>query len=128
MLRILVVDDSLLIRNSLVKIFTALGHEVVGEAKSGYEAIVKYKILVPDFVTLDISMPMSHDINNGIDALKQILELDKYAKIAMVTSHGEEGLVMNAIKSGAKGYILKPISEEKIVELLVRIFPKNWIS
>ncbi|MCK5293569.1 MAG: response regulator [Arcobacteraceae bacterium] len=128
MLRILIVDDSIIMRNALKKIIKALGHQVVGEASSGYQAIEKYKKLVPDFTTMDITMPMEQGILNGVEAMKKIIELNKFAKIAMVTSHGEEELVMDAIKSGAKGYILKPITEEKIVELLSKIFPDDWIN
>ena len=128
MLRILVVDDSVIMRKALIKIFKSLGHQVVGEAGSGYEAIEKYKILVPDLTTMDISMPMEQGIHNGVEALKKIKELDKFAKVAMVTSHGEEELVMNSIKLGAKSYMLKPITEEKVVELLTKLFPDNWMG
>jgi two-component system chemotaxis response regulator CheY len=128
MLRILVVDDSLLMRNSLTRIVEALGHKVVGTAGSGHESIKQYKELVPDLTLMDISMPMEQGIRSGIEALEEIKKLNKFANIAMVTSHGEEELVMNSIKLGAKGYMLKPITEEKVVELLAKIFPDGWIA
>jgi len=119
MLKILIVDDSLIIRNNLKKQLQDLGHEVIATAKSGDEAIALYDRLKPDLVTMDITMPMM----SGIDALKVIMSKDKDAKVIMVTSHGEENLVIDAIKSGAKGYILKPITHGKILKAIDRVFP-----
>jgi len=128
MLRILVVDDSLIMRNVLVRVFESLGHKVVGKSPTGYDAIEKYKMLVPDLVTMDITMPMTQGIKNGVEALAKIKELDEFAKVVMVTSHGEQKLVLDSIKLGAKGYMLKPVTEEKVVELLVKVFPDNWMG
>ncbi|MCK5293967.1 MAG: response regulator [Arcobacteraceae bacterium] len=118
MLNILVVDDSMLIRNTLTKQLVALGHKVVAQATNGKEAVELYGKLLPDLVTMDITMP----IMTGIESLKSIKAKYKDAKIIMVTSHGEEKLVMEAISSGAKGYILKPITNEKIEEAVNKIF------
>ncbi len=126
-MKVLVVDDSRIIRNGLSNILKFLGHEIVGEASTGYEAITMYKEFVPDLVTMDISMPMRRGIKDGIQALESIMELNKYATVIMITSHGEEELVLNAIKSGAKGYILKPITEEKVINSLEKVFPDGWI-
>ncbi len=119
MLKVLVVDDSAIIRKSLSQQLDELGYEVVGEAINGKEAIKLYKELKPDFVTMDITMPLM----NGIEALKEIKKDDKDAKIIMVTSHGEEKLVMDAIKRGAVGYILKPIIHGKISNAVSKVFP-----
>ena len=73
----------------------------------------------PDLVTMDITMP----IMGGIESLKAIKKNHKDAKIIMVTSHGEQKLVMEALSKGAKGYILKPINNEKIKEAIDKIFP-----
>lgn len=117
----MVVDDSLIIRKTLTTELENLGHDVVAKAKSGREAIELYEKYAPDFVTMDITMP----IMNGIDSLKGIIKINKDAKVMMVTSHGEEKLVMDAISSGAKGYILKPIDKEKLVDVINKIFPQN---
>ena len=119
MLKALVVDDSVIIRKSLSQQLEELGYEVIAEASNGNEAIKLYKELKPDFVTMDITMP----IKNGIEALKHIKDFDENAKIIMVTSHGEEKLVMEAIKRGAVGYILKPIIHGKIIKAINRAFP-----
>ena len=118
MLKVLVVDDSVIIRKSLSQQLDELGYEVIGEASNGSEAVKLYKKLKPDFVTMDITMP----IMNGIEALNEIKREDKDAKVIMVTSHGEEKLVMEAIKRGAAGYILKPIIHGKISKAVNKAF------
>jgi len=119
MLNILIVDDSMLIRKTLSKVIKELGYNVIGEAKNGLEAIEMYNELYPDIVTMDITMPEM----DGVDALLAIKQKDKKAKVIMITSHGEENLVMKAIIGGAKGYILKPIDKEKVEASIKKIFP-----
>jgi two-component system chemotaxis response regulator CheY len=113
-LNILIADDSLILRKTLTKNLEDMGHKVIAQAKSGKEAISLYLEHKPDLVTMDITMP----IMNGIDALKGIMQEDKNAKVIMITSHGEERLVMDAISSGAKGYILKPITTQNLTEAI----------
>lgn len=120
MLNIMVVDDSSIIRKILTTELEKMGHTVVTQAKDGKEAIELYKQYIPDLVTMDITMP----IKNGIEASKQIKKQYKDAKIVMITSHGEEKLVMDAISNGARGYILKPITQEKIQSAISKIFPE----
>jgi two-component system chemotaxis response regulator CheY len=120
-LNILIVDDSMILRKNLRKVFEVMDYTVVGEAASGYEAVEQFKLLKPDIVTMDITMPAVQGVKNGIDAIVKIREIDNEVKIIVVTSHGEEKLVMEAISKGAKGYILKPINAEKIKEVLNRI-------
>jgi len=117
MLNILVVDDSLVIRKTLSNELSILGHNVIAKAKSGMEAVELNKIHMPDLITMDITMP----VMNGIEALKLIKKDYPNVKIIMVTSHGEEKLVMDAITSGAVGYILKPITKDKIIDSISKI-------
>jgi two-component system chemotaxis response regulator CheY len=119
MLNVLVVDDSLIIRNTLKKQFEELGYKVVGLASSGKEAVDMYSVYKPDIVTMDITMPLM----SGVEALQRIKLDFPDANVIMVTSHGEEKLVMDAISSGAKGYILKPITHGKLTSALMRVFP-----
>ncbi len=120
MLNIMIVDDSTIIRRTLKAKLEALGHTIVAQAKSGKEAIELYEKVIPDLVTMDITMP----IMNGIEALKSIKKSYKDAKVIMITSHGEEKMVMDAIMNGAKGYILKPITEEKLSEAIYKVYPE----
>lgn len=119
MLKVLVVDDSLIMRRNVTKMVEALGHKVVGEAKDGHEAITLYMRLKPDLVTMDITMPEM----DGITAVQELKKIDKHVKIIMVTSHGQEEMVIHAIRSGAGGYLLKPINLIKLRETIRKIFP-----
>ena len=118
MLKILVVDDSLIIRKKITKLIIQLGHEVVFGAKNGQEAIEKYSEFKPDLVTMDITMP---DMN-GIEAVQKIVELDAEAQIIMVTSHGQEDMVIKSIKAGAVGYMLKPVTIDKLATSIGEVF------
>jgi two-component system chemotaxis response regulator CheY len=118
MLNILVVDDSLIIRKNIKKYITNLGHSIAGEAKNGTQAIELCRELNPDLITMDITMP---DMD-GITALKQIREFDKEVNIIMVTSHGQEEMVVSSLKAGAQSYLLKPINEEKLAKTIGNIY------
>jgi len=120
MLNVLVVDDSVIIRRTLTTKLEEMGYTVVAQAKSGKEAVLLYKEHIPDLVTMDITMP----IMNGIEALKKIIKEHSDAKIIMVTSHGEEHLVMEAITNGARGYILKPVNNEQLTIVINKVFPE----
>ncbi|BAD84821.1 chemotaxis response regulator [Thermococcus kodakarensis KOD1] len=117
MARVLVVDDAAFMRMLVKKILTQAGHQVVGEASNGKEAVEKYKQLKPDLVTMDIVMPEM----DGITAVKEIMKIDPNAKIIMITAVGQEAKVMEALKSGAKGYIVKPFQAPKVIEEVNRV-------
>ena len=121
MLKVLIVDDSLIVRNTLKQKFEDLGYEVVGLASSGKEAILLNSRLKPDLITMDITMPLM----NGIEATQHILFEFPEVKILMITSHGEEDLVMDAIASGADGYLLKPITHGNILTALNKLYEKE---
>ena len=121
MLTVLVVDDSKIMRNVVATRIKECGFKVIGQADCGFDAISKYKLLKPDIVTMDITMPEINQINDGIEAVKQIREINSMAKIVMITSHGENIKVIEAINAGAKGYILKPVSIKKIREVFGKI-------
>lgn len=121
MARIMVVDDVSIMRFTIKGHLQKLGHEVVAEASNGDEAINQYMSTKPDLVTMDITMPAVNDVRSGIEALVKIREFDKNAKVIMITSHGEEKLVMEALTKGAKGYVLKPITEDKLKPALAKV-------
>lgn len=116
-LTILVVDDSPITLKKLAKMLENIGHQVVGTARTGTDAISQYQTLQPDLVTMDITMP---DMN-GIDATKSILADYPHALVIMITSHGQEQMVIDAIEAGAKGYVLKPVNEEKLKEMIEKV-------
>ncbi|EHJ46399.1 response regulator receiver protein [Solidesulfovibrio carbinoliphilus subsp. oakridgensis] len=119
-LRIMMVDDSGLTVKKMAKLLEELGHEVAGTATTGWEAVDAYAAVAPDMVTMDITMP---DMN-GIEATRLIMAADPAARIVIVTSHGQEQMVMDAIEAGAKGYVLKPVKKEKLAETLETVAAK----
>ncbi len=121
MLKIMVVDDALIIRRNLKKFFTELGHEVVAEASNGVEAVKKCSEVEIDLITMDITMPEM----DGIEATKIIKKIKKDINIIMMTSHGQEELVVKSLKAGAKNFVLKPVTKEKVEKAVSLLFPDS---
>lgn len=115
--KVLIVDDAAFMRISLKTMLVKNGFEVIGEAKNGVSAILKYKQYNPDVVTMDVTMP---DMD-GIEALKEIKKYDSKAKIVMITAMGQKTMVKKAVLSGAKSFIVKPFKEEQLVETLNKV-------
>lgn len=116
-LNVLVVDDSMLAMEVLKNSLHELGHNVVRTARSGAEALRAYQDSNPDLVTMDVTMPGM----DGIAATQRIIKEFPDARIVMVTSHAQKGMVMDALKAGAKGYILKPLQTEKLRQVLAKV-------
>jgi len=114
---LLIVDDSAIMRRIMKNVATANDYNVVGEAKNGKIGVEKYKELRPDIVTMDVTM----DEMNGIEALRRIREYDPDANVIMVTSMGQEIIVKEAIMLGARGFILKPFDAMQIMEAFGKI-------
>lgn len=110
-MKVLVVDDSQFMRLNIINYLTKNNIDVVGQAANGSEAIRLYKELKPDIVTMDITMP---DMN-GVEAVKEIIKMDPDAKIIMCSAMGQQGMVIESIKAGAKGFLIKPLNEEKMI-------------
>ncbi len=110
MAKIMVVDDAAFMRHKCVKLLTSNGFDVV-EATNGYEAIDLYAEHRPDVVLLDITMP---DMD-GLSALRELIRLDPAARIAMVTALDQQGITMEALKAGARGFVVKPFKPEKVL-------------
>lgn len=114
MAKILITDDAAFMRMQLKDIITKLGHEVVGEAANGIEAVEKHSELKPDMITMDITMPEM----SGTDAVKEIRKTDQDVKIIMCSAMGQQGMVLEAIQAGAQDFIVKPFTPERIKEAL----------
>ena len=121
MATVLVVDDAKVMRINVKNMLEKLGHEVIAEAANGYSAIEQYKEHLPDFVTMDITMPGERGVADGIDSVKGIIDFHPAAKIIMVTSHGEQDKVIKAIQAGASNYLLKPIQVDKLEEVVDKV-------
>ncbi|EAC8144950.1 response regulator [Listeria monocytogenes] len=107
MLKLLIVDDAMFMRTMIKNIVKDSDFEVVAEAENGLEAVKKYDEVKPDIVTLDITMPEM----DGLEALAQIMAKDPSAK-------GQQGMVVDAIKKGAKDFIVKPFQADRVLEAL----------
>lgn len=117
MAKVLVVDDAAFMRMQLKDILTKLGHEVIGEAENGQQAVEKHADLNPDIITMDITMPEM----NGTEAVKAIRETDKDVKIVMCSAMGQQTMVLDAIKAGAQDFIVKPFTPDRIKEAFDKI-------
>ncbi len=117
MAKIMVVDDAAFMRMMLSNMLSKMGHEVVAEADNGRTAIDMYQKHKPDIVTMDITMPHM----NGIEAVKGIVSSDPEAKIVMVSAMGQKEMVIEAIKAGAKDFIVKPFKEDSVWAALERV-------
>jgi two-component system chemotaxis response regulator CheY len=109
---IMVVDDAAFMRLMIRNILEEAGHTVVCEAENGLEAVDKYKQYHPDLVTLDITMP----VMEGLEALRQIRKYDPFAVVIMCSAMGQRPMVIEAIKMGAKDFIVKPLQQERVLE------------
>lgn len=112
--KVMIVDDSKTSRRVLRTILESYEYEVVGEAGNGKDAIEQYKQLTPDIVTMDITMPEM----DGLEALKQIMEVDADAKVIMVTAAAQKNKMLEAIKLGAVDFIQKPFEAEQIITII----------
>lgn len=123
--RVLIVDDAQFTRNMLKNIIGKIEEiEVIGEASNGVEAISLYKKLKPDLVTMDLVMPEL----GGIEATSQILAINSKALIVVVSALGQEALVLEAAKKGAKDFIQKPFKTEQIIEVMDRILKYKQVE
>jgi two-component system chemotaxis response regulator CheY len=110
MAKILIVDDAEFLRVRISKMLTGHGHDVL-EAENGLKAVNTYKSDKPDAVLMDITMPEM----DGLAALKEIRAADPNARIVMLTALGQESVVLEAIKSGARDFVVKPFEPDRVL-------------
>jgi two-component system chemotaxis response regulator CheY len=117
MAKVLIVDDSKLIRNVIKDELKKNGHEIIAEASDGKDAIDLFKNLKPDLITMDITM----DEMDGIEAIKHIMSMDKNAKIIVVSALGMDELINNAIDLGVVDFIIKPFNPERLINAVKKV-------
>ncbi|MBC8015220.1 MAG: response regulator [Sporomusaceae bacterium] len=117
MARILVCDDSAFMRMMLKKVLIDNGHEVVGEAGDGMEAVQLYRQHKPDLATMDITMPKM----DGIQAVAHIHEENPLARIIMVTALGQRAIITDALRAGASDFIVKPFDAEQVIATIKKV-------
>ena len=119
--RVLIADDARFMRQLIRDIIEPEGFEVIGEAEDGRAVVEAFKEHHPDLVTMDVVMPKC----SGIDAVREILEIDPKAKIAMVSALGQEQLVTEALQAGAADYIVKPFKPDAVLDTLRKVAEKS---
>jgi len=119
--RILIVDDAAFMRMMIKDIVSKNGYEVVGEAQNGVQALEMYAQFKPDIVTMDITMPEK----DGISAVKDIMAMDSAAKVIMCSAMGQQSLVMDAIKAGARDFLVKPFKPDRVIQALDKVLSKG---
>jgi two-component system chemotaxis response regulator CheY len=112
----MVVDDAAFMRLRACKVLQDNGHEVL-QAENGADAVRQYADHRPDAVLLDITMPEM----DGIEALKEIRKIDPLARVAMVTAMGQQAIVMEALRAGARDFILKPFQPDRVLGALHKL-------
>ena len=110
--KVLICDDSIVMRKMINDILSRNGFNVVGQAKNGVEAVELYSKLQPDLVTMDIIMPGEP----GVEIVKKIVTLDAKARIMMVTGLSQKNLVLQAMENGAREFVVKPFEESALLE------------
>lgn len=111
MARVLIVDDAAFMRKMVSDAVSQGGHEVIGEAANGQEAIERFRELSPEVTTLDITMPEK----DGLQALREIMALDPQARVVMCSALGQESKVLESIKIGAKDFVVKPFQADRVL-------------
>ncbi|MEI6289657.1 MAG: response regulator [Chloroflexota bacterium] len=116
MAKILIVDDAEFLRVRLTKMLDTDGFTVF-QADNGLKAVEMYKQEHPDVVLMDVTMPEM----DGLTALKTIVEFDAKAKVIMLTALGQESVVLEAVKSGAKDFIVKPFEHDRVMKAIAKL-------
>ena len=109
---VMIVDDAAFMRMMLKDILSKNGFTVVGEAENGAVAVERYTDLKPDLTIMDITMPEM----DGLQAVKEIRKRDPQARIVMCSAMGQQAMVIEAIQSGAKDFVVKPFQAERVIE------------
>ena len=119
--RVLIADDTALFREMIKNALSSEEYQSVGEAVSGGQAVDMYKEKKPDLMILDINMPKM----NGIDALTAVMEYDPEAKVIMCSDQKYEGMIVMAIKKGAKDFIVKPFTTSDVLFAVKKAFEEE---
>ncbi|MCK8060123.1 MULTISPECIES: response regulator transcription factor [unclassified Fusibacter] len=117
MARILIADDSLVMRRNIKTMLQQTNHKIIGEADNGKKAYMAAIELCPDLITMDINMP----IMTGVEAVKKIKAQNKDIKIIMISSEADKHSVFSALEAGADNYLLKPLNRDKLIQVIDKV-------
>jgi len=114
--KVLVVDDAAYVRTKTVRLLNEYGYETV-EAGDGAEAVRKYKAARPDVVLMDITMP----VMDGVQAVREIRKEDPNARIVMCSALGQQSMIIEALKAGARDFIVKPYQSDRLLAAVQKL-------
>ncbi len=113
-MKLMIVDDSMVIREKIEQILEHEEFEIVGTAKNGVEAVQQYQELKPEVMTLDITMPLM----DGLETIKAIMDIDDSVRILVISALADKATLINAMKYGAYGFLCKPFNDLDLAEAL----------
>jgi len=115
--KVMIVDDSMVMRNMIRDVLTKNGFNVVGQAKCVADAVTMYPQLKPDMVTMDVVMPGE----TGIEGVKKLVAIDPAVRVLMVSGLNQKNLVIQAMENGAKDYIVKPFEADDLLKAAQKV-------
>ena len=124
MFRLMIVDDSNIIRKRIERSIKTMQFELVAVARDGLEAVNMFKQFSPDVVTMDLTMPNM----DGLECIKQLHELNPMANILVVSALSDKATGLLAIKHGARGFICKPFTDEQLMDALNKLIQTPQIK
>jgi two-component system chemotaxis response regulator CheY len=114
MYRLMIVDDSNIIRNRIQRLYNSDTFSLVATATNGDDAVEKFKLYKPEVITMDLTMPQM----DGLECIEKLVELDSGVRILVVSALSDKATGIKALELGASGFLCKPFSEEELVEAL----------
>lgn len=114
MYRLMIVDDSNIVRNRIQRLYNSDTFSLVATATNGDDAVEKFKLYKPEVITMDLTMPQM----DGLECIEKLVELDPGVRILVVSALSDKATGIKALELGASGFLCKPFSEEELVEAL----------
>lgn len=114
MKKLLIVDDSNIIRSKIARSLTEFGVEIVGMAANGRDAVLRFGKARPDLVTMDLTMPEM----DGLECIRELRKIDPKVRILVVSALADKSTAIQALKEGAQGFLCKPFTEDELTEAI----------
>lgn len=112
--KLMIVDDSSIIRNRIERCFSKGQFEIVAQAANGVEAVEKYKQFKPDIITMDLTMPHM----DGLACIQELCALNPDVDILVVSALSDRATALDSLEYGARGFICKPFTDEQLTRAL----------
>lgn len=114
MYKMLIVDDSMIIRNKIARLPSNAPYKIVGKAKNGVEAVNLFRSLKPDIVTMDLTMPEM----DGLECIQELIKIDPEVQILVISALSDKATGIKALELGANGFLTKPFSDDELLKTL----------